>query len=76
LLHPASETIIEELEIVPHGTLGHLRITVPAGHHAVLVRFEDTPPRRLGALASAASLLLVVGILLIRTEESNIVVGP
>ncbi|HYN86929.1 MAG TPA: hypothetical protein VER55_00295, partial [Ardenticatenaceae bacterium] len=53
---PDSGAMLEELPIVPHGTLGHLRVSVPAGRHDVLVRFEDTPPRRLGTALSALSL--------------------
>lgn len=59
LVDPESGAIQQELPIVPHGSLGHLRVTVPPGRHTVLVRFEDTPPRRLGAALSGIALATV-----------------
>lgn len=60
LVDPASGAIEQELPIAPHGPLGHLRVTIPAGRHTVLVRFEDTPPRRLGTALSGVSLVAAV----------------
>ncbi|MCZ7573168.1 MAG: hypothetical protein M5U01_31840 [Ardenticatenaceae bacterium] len=64
LLDPDSSAIEQELPIAPHGSLGHITVTVPAGHHAVLVRFEDTAPRRLGTALSGLTLAAVVLLLL------------
>lgn len=63
LVDPESGDVREELPIAPHGPMGHLRVTVPAGRHMVLVRFEDTPPRRLGAVLSGVTLVGIVTIL-------------
>lgn len=64
LVDPDTEEIVRELDIVPHGELGHIRVEVPAGRHAVLVRFEDTRPRRIGKLLSGISLMLCLGLIL------------
>ena len=39
-------------------------VNVPPGHHTVEIEFVGTPPQRLGALLSAAGLLLICGLTL------------
>ncbi len=56
--------IERELEVVPHGPLGLITVTVPEGDHYLLLRFEDTPVRVVGKAISGLSLffaLLAVG---------------
>ncbi len=69
LLDPETEEVVRPLEIVPHGTLGHIRVEVPAGHHLVLVRFEDTRPRRVGKVLSLVGLLIVGALLLLEARN-------
>jgi hypothetical protein len=51
----------EELPITTRGKLGLMTIQVPAGEGQVLLRFEDTPIRKLATAISAVSLLAVAG---------------
>jgi hypothetical protein len=44
-LHPAART-------------GLITLAVPAGEHEILLRFEDTPPRRAGAILSIVALIV------------------
>ena len=63
LLDPSTERVLRPLDVVPHGTLGHIRVEVPAGHYAVQVRFEDTRPRRAGKALSLTGLAITGGLL-------------
>jgi uncharacterized membrane protein len=54
----------------PYGDQGLILVRVPAGSHEVRIRFEDTPPRQIGAIVSAASLALAL-ILLIRFRNER-----
>jgi hypothetical protein len=62
LLDLRSETVTQELPIVPRGKLGKMTVDVPAGRHLVLLRFEDTPVRKIGKVLSALSLLFGAGL--------------
>lgn len=64
LLDPATSSTRQELSISLRGELGLMTVRVPAGAGRVLLRFEDTPVRKLGTAASWASLGLVVVLLL------------
>ena len=51
------------LEVMPHGSLGRVSVSVPKGEHYLLLRFEDTPVRVVGQLMSVTSLLTTFAIL-------------
>jgi hypothetical protein len=59
LLDPATGSVLKELPIALRGELGLMTVRLPAGTGQVLLRFEDTPVRRLGTLVSAGSMLLI-----------------
>lgn len=59
LLDPATNAVVEELPIALRGELGLMAVRVPAGTGRVLLRFEDTPIRKLGTALSLASLALI-----------------
>ena len=60
LLDPETDAVIEELPIALRGELGLMTVRVPAGVGRVLLRFEDTPIRKLGTAVTFASLALVI----------------
>jgi len=64
LLAPDGEAVLQELPIALRGELGLITVRVPVGTGRVLLRFEDTPVRRLGEAVSLASLGLIVLLLL------------
>jgi hypothetical protein len=47
----------EEVEIEVAGPEGFITFWIPAGDHEVEIRFEDTPPRRVGWVVSAVGAL-------------------
>ncbi|MFQ6013917.1 MAG: 6-pyruvoyl-tetrahydropterin synthase-related protein [Anaerolineae bacterium] len=49
----------------PSGRLGLVTVDVPPGEHQVLLRFEDTPVRRLGWALSLASALVLIAVLIL-----------
>jgi hypothetical protein len=59
LLEPATGKKMENLPISLRGELGLMTVRVPAGVGRVLLRFEDTPVRRLGTAITFASLGLI-----------------
>jgi hypothetical protein len=62
LLDAQTNAVLEELPIALRGELGLMTVRVPAGIGRVLLRFEDTPIRKLGRLITLASLGLVVAL--------------
>ena len=52
-------------EVTPAGT-GNLQLTLAPGEHTVSLSFEDTWPRAAGKLLSAISLLILIGVSLLR----------
>jgi hypothetical protein len=57
----------EEVELSRGRPEGSLSLPVPAGDHTVLLRFEDTPPRRAGwAIAAGGVLMLALALVLVR----------
>jgi hypothetical protein len=64
LLDPETDAVIEELPIAVRGELGLMTVRVPEGVGRVLLRFEDTPIRKLGTAVTFASLALVALLLL------------
>ena len=58
LLDPDNGATLEELPIALRGELGLMTVRVPAGVGHVLLRFEDTPIRKLGTAVTFASLAL------------------
>jgi hypothetical protein len=64
LLDRETDSVIEELPIALRGELGLITVRVPAGVGRVLLRFEDTPIRKLGLAISLASLIFVGSLLL------------
>jgi hypothetical protein len=63
-LDPETDKVIEELPIALRGELGLITVQLPVGTGRVLLRFEDTPIRKLGTAMTFASLALV-GLLLL-----------
>jgi hypothetical protein len=59
LLDAATDAVVEELPIALRGELGLITVRVPEGVGRVLLRFEDTPIRKLGLAVSLASLALI-----------------
>ena len=56
-------------KLEPYGDQGLILVRVPTGSHDVLIRFEDTPPRQIGAIVSALSLLIALFLLVrLRTK--------
>ena len=51
------------LEVMPHGSIGRVSVSVPEGEYYLLLRFEDTPVRVVGQLMSVTSLLITFVIL-------------
>ena len=66
LLDKESEEPVSPLPIVPEedGTLGRMTVPAPPGEGAILLRFEDTPPRTIGRIISLLTLcvLLIFGL--------------
>jgi hypothetical protein len=60
LLDRDTNTVIKELPIALRGDLGLMTVRVPAGKGRVLLQFEATPIRKLGAAVTLTSLALVV----------------
>ncbi len=57
----------QPLSIAPFGEQGLILLTVPAGEHRVRLRFEDTPPRALGALISTLGVLIALALIAKKT---------
>jgi 6-pyruvoyl-tetrahydropterin synthase related domain len=53
---------IQELSIATRGSLGLITVRVPAGEGRVLLRFEDTPIRKLSTAITFATLTLVLAL--------------
>ncbi len=60
LLDAESHAVQQELPIAVRGELGLITVRIPAGVGRVLLRFEDTPIRKLGTTITFSSLALVV----------------
>lgn len=60
LLDTESHAIRQELPIAVRGELGLITVRIPAGVGQVLLRFEDTPVRKVGTAITFSSLALVV----------------
>ncbi|MCS7285906.1 MAG: glycosyltransferase family 39 protein [Anaerolineae bacterium] len=59
--------IVKKLPIAPEdGPLGRVTVKVPKGLHYVLVRFEDTPVRKLGCTITWISVAFCSGVWLLR----------
>jgi hypothetical protein len=75
LLDPATGHRMEDLPIALRGELGLMTVRVPAGVGRVLLRFEDTPVRRLGTAITFSSLgliaLLALTRLVVRSRASR-----
>lgn len=64
-LTPSRSTeIVRELPIQIEPPYGRIKVTIPQGEHGLWLRFEDTPPRTLGNILSALSLLIAILLLL------------
>ena len=57
-LDAETNAVIEELPIALRGELGLMTVRLPEGVGRVLLRFEDTPVRKLAQAITLASLLL------------------
>lgn len=69
-----SNTIVQKLPIEIQPPYGRIKVTLPQGEHGLLLRFEDTPPRTIGAVISGVSLLIAIG-LLVWDERKRRVLG-
>ncbi|MCS6801650.1 MAG: hypothetical protein RMM58_11110 [Chloroflexota bacterium] len=60
--------------VEPSGPAGEIALELPAGWHEVTIAFGETPPRRLGEIVSAASLilLLLAGALMLRSRGGRL----
>ena len=56
ILDEQTEKVIAEAPIYTTGPQGLITVPVPQGRHLLLLRFEDTPPRRVGQALSAVTL--------------------
>ena len=65
-LDPGTNAVIEELPIALRGELGLMTVRIQAGEGRVLLRFEDTPIRKLGTAVTFGCLALVAALLLAR----------
>jgi hypothetical protein len=66
LLDPETNAVVEELPIALRDKYGLITVRVPAGLSRVLLQFEATPVRKLGAALTLGSLLVVGLLLLVR----------
>ena len=80
LLDPETNTVLEELPISLRGELGLITVRAPEGVARVLLRFEDTPVRKLGLAVSLASLALAAILALtglaLRPRKPRVEKGP
>jgi hypothetical protein len=65
LLDPETNAVVQELPIATRGELGLITVRVPEGVGRVLLRFEDTPVRKLGLAVSVGSLAITGFLLLV-----------
>ena len=56
-------SIVQRLEVLPHGSLGRVSVWVPPGEYHMLLRFEDTPVRVVGQCLTVVSLVIALGAL-------------
>jgi hypothetical protein len=61
----------QPIAIEPYREQGLILVRVPAGSHLVRLRFEDTPVRQIGALISALSLLIALGMLRLQAKSQK-----
>jgi hypothetical protein len=66
LLDAGTDAVVRELPIALRGDLGLMTVQVPAGVGRVLLRFEDTPIRKLSTAITFASAGLIVVLFLVR----------
>jgi hypothetical protein len=64
LLDAETNAVIEEMPIAVRGKLGRITVRMPPGLWRVLLRFEDTPIRKLGTAVTFGSLALASALLL------------
>ncbi|MGQ9585032.1 MAG: glycosyltransferase family 39 protein [Anaerolineae bacterium] len=63
ILDEHTEEVLAEAPIHTVGPQGRMAVPIPAGRHILLLRFEDTPVRRLGKAVSAFSVLVMAALL-------------
>lgn len=66
----------ERVEIEVAAPEGFITLEVPEGTHDVLVRFEDTLPRRLGLVMSAVTLFALAAVCVIWRNDENCAPTP
>lgn len=66
ILDENTEEVLAEAPIETTGPYGLITVPVPQGRHILLLRFEDTPPRRAGKAISAVSLAGLAALTLLR----------
>jgi hypothetical protein len=64
----------QETGVYPSGDLALLTVDLPQGEHEVLVRFEDTPPRLVGNLASLLTALGLMGLAVFRWRWKAVII--
>ncbi|NLE75275.1 MAG: hypothetical protein GX605_00805 [Chloroflexi bacterium] len=62
ILDEETEEVLHEAPIRTVGVEGRMAVPVPAGEHILLLRYEDTPVRRLGQAVSGLSLAVGLGL--------------
>jgi hypothetical protein len=72
ILDEDSEAVQAVVPIEPEGELGLITVPLPQGRHILLLRFEDTPPRRIGTGISAVSLALCLGLLAVGATRRRV----
>lgn len=60
ILDEETEEVLAEVPIHTVGPEGRMAVRVPAGRHILLLRFEDTPVRKVGKAISAATGLAIL----------------
>lgn len=58
-----SSDIVRELPIEIEPPYGRIKVTLPQGEHGIMLRFEDTLPRTIGAVITFVSLLIALALL-------------
>lgn len=62
LTRSRSTEIVRELPIQTVAPYGRIQVTLPQGEHGLWLRFDDTPPRIIGAALSALALIAALGL--------------
>ncbi len=70
-----STAILKELPVEIVDPYAWMRVRIPRGEHWLMLRFDDTPPRTFGAIVSAASVLIALGLMVWEVRTRRVVAG-